>query len=119
MRFGFFKKTLFRIVQSHHIKPRRQTLHPSFGFLPELDAPCVNLIVTVAAQHDQVLKIIRTPLCVSRHMMQFKYSRVRHTPHRHIPSTVLACTAVAFVNGALNIRWDMPVMRLCNTFNRE
>jgi hypothetical protein len=87
----------------------------------DVQSASVNLVVTSTAKHDQIIRRVRTPLCMCDQVMQFQYARIGSAPPVHVPPTpwISAGILVAQVDFVLHVYRYVPVVRLCNTILRQ
>ena len=77
----------------------------------------VNLVVTFAANDDEIPFYVRSSIFMMLEVVQFEDSRVAGGPALMLPSANPACVAVPFVYCPLNGLRDLTVVRLGNAFS--
>lgn len=78
----------------------------------------MNLVVTLAANGNEIPLHVRPVIFMMLKVMQFEDSRVVGGPTLMLPSANAACVAVTFIHSPLNRLGDLAVVRLGNAFLR-
>ncbi len=105
----------FFLIERVHFMPRV----PLSAGIRYARSARVNIVVTSAADDDEVVRIVPSPLRVRFDMMQLEKSRIRCGPVRHTPAAHPALVGVALIDRPLDIDRNMTVVGLGHGIARE